>query len=63
MSIRQDAVFELPHILLLIDDEHNTLLPAVGAISKNLRRILSRLLRVLKSLPPVRTTVMLSVMQ
>jgi hypothetical protein len=34
MSIRRDAVLELPHILLLLDDENNTLLPAIGAIAK-----------------------------
>jgi hypothetical protein len=31
MEIRRDAPLEIPHILLLIDDERDTLLPALGA--------------------------------
>jgi len=35
MDIRRNAPLEIPHILILIDDEENTLLPALGEQAKN----------------------------
>ncbi|MDR2966146.1 MAG: DUF1015 domain-containing protein [Treponema sp.] len=34
MDIRRGAPLELPHVLLLIDDEHDSLLPALGEMAK-----------------------------
>jgi hypothetical protein len=34
MEIRRDAPLELPHILLLIDDEADTLIPSLGKIAR-----------------------------
>jgi hypothetical protein len=34
MEIRRDAALELPHILLLIDDEEDRLLPSLGEIAR-----------------------------
>jgi hypothetical protein len=39
MELRRGAALELPHILLLIDDERNTLIPALGERARTARPV------------------------